>query len=143
MKDYRLISNIYSNKAWYQIFQTCLEHCNKFKIIYPIGEFDPENPLLRGKEEFVKLPNSKILKWDRMEDSISIEGELTADAKKLFLKYTEPSFTKHYSELWWFQLLKNGIEFIEVEDFSVWSINNESELPGLVQQKGIKVSYDY
>ena len=113
--DYSVIYNTSSTDAWSQVFHICLEHCDSFRIFYPDGEYDQENPLLAGKDQFEKLPNNKILPWDGMKDSISIEGKLTEDAKALFLTFTEPS----YPELWSYQLLHNAIDFFEVQDFTV------------------------
>ena len=70
MENDFVLYNISSTPEWKHIFTSILNHCGQFEVVYPDGEFDPENPLMGGKLEFEKLEGTFVKPWDGMENSI-------------------------------------------------------------------------
>lgn len=139
MKNFFVISSTPSSPEWKHIFTTILNYCDHFEVVYPIAEFEPNNPLLGGKLEIEGLDGTTVKPWDGMDDSISFCGELNSISKQIIHKLEAPSFEGGKPELWCFQLFKNGKLFLSVQDFTVCLLENHQEMNLLLEENSINI----
>ena len=59
MKNSIVIYNFPRKHEWKKIFLYILSVCDGFRVKFPDGEYDPENPLMGGKLEFENLKGMK------------------------------------------------------------------------------------
>ena len=137
MENYLIIQNTSSTPEWKKIFNLILNHCDRFEVIFPEGNFDVENPLMGGKVDFEKIEDTSSNPWDEMNDSICLSGSLTKDVRTLIYKLEEPSFIGDKPELWHFNLLRNDKLYLSIQDFTVCLLENHKELISLLEKNGI------
>lgn len=105
--------------------------CTNFSVIYPKDNINnPDNPLLEGKKEFLKLENISIDVWNGMEDSIKIYGNLNKSVQAIFYH----SLTK--KGIWQYSLFVNEEEVFIVNDFDIGVLNiPQVEINYLIKNK--------
>ncbi|MBO4990659.1 MAG: hypothetical protein J6E42_00715 [Firmicutes bacterium] len=89
--------------------------CTNFEVMYPNDDADDnfDNPLLEGKNEFLKLKNITIAAWSGMKNSIRIFGVLDNDVKEIFYR------SLNRKGIWKYSLFDNESEVFSVSDFDV------------------------
>lgn len=74
----------------------------------------PDDPALsEGKEEFLGLPKISVGPWSGMSGAIAVTGEMTPEAKALFLRIIDGGDIR----LWDFVLFRNGKKLLSVSDY--------------------------
>lgn len=74
----------------------------------------PDDPALsEGKEDFLQLPRILVEPWSGMKGAIAVRGEMTPEAKALFLRIIDNEDIR----LWDFILFKDGKKLLSVSDF--------------------------
>lgn len=128
MKNFKVIENINQFTHWNVLLDLALEISDYFCIIYPDGEYDEENPLLTGKVDFDRQLHLESKPWEGMENSSVYSGELTEKAKGIIKKYMYFTSTNDNYLLWNFSLFKKDIELLNVQDFDVCLVQDNTEL---------------
>lgn len=59
MEKFFVIENISSEPFWNELLEKALELADHFSVVYPVGEYDDENPLMTWQLEVYLLPNLK------------------------------------------------------------------------------------
>src|SRR5690606_37670211 len=75
---------------------------------------DDDSSLAEGKDEFRQLPGVSIRPWDRMKGAIDVYGEMTPEARALFMKCAE----EQDPWLWSYILFRDGKKLLSVSDHS-------------------------
>ena len=63
MMNFSVIVNTTTFPQWEEILATALNLADEFGLVFLAGTYDPENPLLNGKQEISSLPNLKVGRW--------------------------------------------------------------------------------
>lgn len=134
MNDFTVISNIDSFQRWDMLLTVALNLADEFCVVYPNGEYDPENPLVNGKPEFESVPDLKVGRWPNMKDSSAYFGNLDDSIRKLILDFNHQSPDKDTSYLWYYSLYKGGIELLNVQDFTVCLLDLDTELTDCLEE---------
>nr|PZN01878.1 MAG: hypothetical protein DIU66_10770 [Bacillota bacterium] len=75
----------------------------------------PNDPHLgEGRDEFLQLPKIKVEPWNGMKGAIAVKGEMTPEARALFLQIIETQFIL----LWDFMLFKDEQKLLSVSDYT-------------------------
>lgn len=128
MIQYSVIHSIDSFPRWEEILAVALGLANEFSVVFPNGDYDPENPLVNGKPEFEALPDLKAERWPNMENSTILFGRLNDSVRKIILAFNNQHPDKDSSYLWHYSLYRNGIELMNVQDFTVCLLDLDTEL---------------
>lgn len=128
MIKFSVIQNIDSFPRWEEILAVALGLANELSVVFPNGDSDPENPLLNGKSEFESLPDLKMGHWPNMQDSSIYFGSLTDSIRKLMMEFNRQNPDKDFTYLWHYSLYRNGIELLNVQDFTVCLMDLDTEL---------------
>ncbi|TKC15205.1 hypothetical protein [Robertmurraya kyonggiensis] len=83
------------------------------------------------------MRNVTIKPWDGMDNSIIISGSLDSEARKLIYKYTSPSFEGGVNDLWHYNIYKDDILFLGIQDFSVCLLENHAGVLELLKNIGV------
>lgn len=75
---------------------------------------DDDSCLAEGKEEFRQLPQVSVGPWSGMEGAITVSGEMTPEARELFMKSVE----EKEPWLWDYNLFRDGKELLSIADHS-------------------------
>lgn len=74
----------------------------------------PDDPALsEGKEDFLQLPRISVEPWSGMKRAIAVRGEMTPEAKALFLRIIDNDDIR----LWDFILFRDGKKLLSVSDY--------------------------
>jgi len=87
---------------WKFIFKYAVLTASHFEAHFPN---DPH--LGEGRDEFLQLPKIKVEPWNGMKGAIAVKGEMTPEARALFLQIIETQFIL----LWDFMLFKDEQNF--------------------------------
>lgn len=139
MDQYIVIQNISSTDEWRKIFQFVLNYCDHFHVTFPDAEFDAENPLMGGKEEFERLKDLTCKKSTEMDQGIVLSGELNTESAALFEKFMSPAYDGFKPMLWNFQLLKDNETIIEVSDFTVCLLDESAPITHFLERANVDI----
>ncbi|WP_142827951.1 hypothetical protein [Planococcus soli] len=128
MIKFWVIQSIDSFPRWEEILAVALSLANEFSVVFPNGDPDPENPLVNGKPEFESLPDLKVGRWPDMENSSIYFGSLDDAIRKLMMEFNRQNPEQDFSYLWHYTLYRNGIELLNVQDFTVCLMDLDTEL---------------
>ncbi|HHY79592.1 MAG TPA: hypothetical protein GX516_04420 [Thermoanaerobacter sp.] len=95
---------------WKLILKYGVLSASHFEVRFPD---DPTMTLSEGKEEFLELPKVFVEPWSGMKGAIAIKGEMTKEARELFLQIIETRRIR----LWDFILFRDGRKLLSVSDF--------------------------
>lgn len=121
----KVIENISSFFEWKKIFNYLLTISDNYDVVFPDGTYDEENPLMGGMDKFLKIEDISLKKDN---EYLIASGALDQFTRNLFLNLVYPSFSGDKSELWHWQLLKDGKVLLRIEDFDVGIVYNYSEI---------------
>lgn len=134
MIKFSVIQSIDTFPRWEEILAVALGLANEFTVVFPNGDYDPENPLLNGKPEIKSLPDLKVGRWPNMEHSSIYFGSLDDSIRKLMMELNRQNSDKDFSYLWHYSLYRNGIELLNVQDFTVCLLDLDTELTACLEK---------
>lgn len=137
MIQFSVIQSMDLFPRWEEILVIALELADEVSIVFPNGEYDPENPLMNGKPEFESLPGWKMGRWQNMKDSSIYFGSLTDSIRQRMVESNQQNPDKNHSYLWHYSLYKNGTELLNVQDFTVCLLDFDTELTAILDKHQI------
>ncbi len=146
MKKSYINWNIQRLKTWKECYEYFLDNANNFSIIFQgdPNDFGDDGSLLNiGKKEYLSLHNIKTIKYNGMENSFLVIGELTDEAKALFYKYMSPSFTGGRPELWSFEFLSDDDVLMRIDDKNHCIFNLTDNELKIISSMGITIDNSY
>lgn len=132
-----VIHSINRYNRWKDLFTFFEKKADTFKVFFPgdAQTIEPDNPLIRGKEEFLNLEGIAIKEWDGMDNSIQIEGQLNTESKRLFYNFQKDAFDGFMPQLWSFELQKHNDSVLRVEDFTVCILYLSEQMSGDIKKE--------
>lgn len=98
-----------ADDMWHTIIRYGIHAATHFE-----AHFSKEDPavsnLATGREESFQLPNVKVAPWSKAEWAIAVSGEMTPEARALFLQAAEDN------DLWDYDLFRSGEQLLSVSD---------------------------
>ncbi|EIM05410.1 hypothetical protein A1A1_16323 [Planococcus antarcticus DSM 14505] len=134
MIKFAVIQSIELSLRWDELLNVALGLADEFSVVFPNGEYAPENFLLNGRPEFESVSDLKVSHWLNMEDNSIYFGSLDDSIRKLIMDFNHQAPAKDMSYLWHYSLYRHGIELLNVQDFTVCLLDLDTELTAHLQQ---------
>lgn len=99
---------IAAEDIWLPILKYGIRTATHFEAHFP----DDDSYLAEGKDEVRQLPKTFVEPWSGMEGAIAVYGEMTPEARALFMKVAEEGTPW----LWDYELIRDGEVLITVSD---------------------------
>ncbi|KHO60919.1 hypothetical protein THYS13_24810 [Thermoanaerobacter sp. YS13] len=109
-REYYFIGKRRDTDIWEVMLKYGVLSASHFEVRFPD---DPTMTLSEGREEFLGLPKISVEPWSGMKGAIAIKGEMTKEARELFLQIIETRRIR----LWDFILFRDGGKLLSVSDF--------------------------
>lgn len=102
---------------WLPILKYGIRTATHFEAHFP----DDDCYLADGKDEMRQLPQTSVTPWSGMEGAITVAGEMTQEARALFMRAAETQ--KPW--LWDYVLYRDGKLLLKVSDHSDRSVSED------------------
>jgi hypothetical protein len=109
-REYYYIGKRRGADIWKLILKYGVLSASHFEVRFPD---DPTMTLSEGEEEFLGLPEVFVEPWSGMKGAIAVKGEMTKEARELFLQIIETRRIR----LWDFILFRDERKLLSVSDF--------------------------